>query len=94
MSGLGDLILTCSSLQSRNFSLGHALGRGMTAAEALQSGKLAEGAYTASVLLEMARAHDVDMPIVASVAAVLDGSLSVDEAISQLLARPIRSELA
>lgn len=93
LSGLGDLILTCSGMQSRNFSFGHALGRGTSAAEALSSGKLAEGAYTASVLTEMAREHRVDMPIAEAVAAVLDGRSSVDEAIGQLLARPIRSEL-
>jgi len=93
LSGLGDLILTCSSTQSRNFALGHALGRGASMQEALGAGKLAEGAYTASVLTEMARAHHVEMPIAEAVTAVLDGRSSVDEAIGQLLARPIRSEI-
>ena len=88
LSGLGDLILTCSSPQSRNFSCGVALGKG----EKPDSGKLAEGAFTAPVLLEMARAKNVDMPISAAVAAVLAGKLSVDEAIESLLTRPIKSE--
>ena len=87
LSGLGDLILTCSSPQSRNFSFGVALGKGET-----PGGKLAEGAFTAPVLLEMARAKNVDMPISAAVAAVLAGKLSVDKAIESLLTRPIKSE--
>lgn len=93
LSGLGDLILTCSSRQSRNFSLGIALGRGKTPLEALGTSKLAEGAYTASVLTDMARERKIDMPIADAVAAVLDGSASVDEAIDRLLARPIRAEI-
>lgn len=93
LSGLGDLILTCSSLQSRNFSLGIALGQGKSPLEALGASKLAEGAYTASVLTEMARERNVEMPIADAVAAVLDGSATVDEAIDSLLARPIRSEI-
>lgn len=87
LSGLGDLILTCSSPQSRNFSYGAALGR----SEA-PSGKLAEGAFTAPVLLEMARDKNIDMPISAAVAAVLAGEHSVDEAIAALLSRPIKAE--
>jgi glycerol-3-phosphate dehydrogenase (NAD(P)+) len=93
LSGLGDLILTCSSHQSRNFSLGIALGRGKSPLEALGGSKLAEGAYTASVLTDMARKRNIEMPIADAVAAVLDGSASVDEAIEKLLARPIRSEI-
>lgn len=92
LSGLGDLILTCSSPQSRNFSLGIALGEGKSPLEALGGSKLAEGAYTASVLTDMARAHKVEMPIADAIAAVLDGTASVDEAIERLLARPIRAE--
>jgi glycerol-3-phosphate dehydrogenase (NAD(P)+) len=87
LSGLGDLILTCSSPQSRNFSYGAALGRGEA-----PSGKLAEGAFTAPVLLEMARDKSIDMPISAAVAAVLAKQLSVDEAIAALLSRPIKAE--
>jgi glycerol-3-phosphate dehydrogenase (NAD(P)+) len=91
LSGLGDLILTCSTPQSRNFSCGVALAKGEKASEAAH-GKLAEGVFTAPVLLEMARAQNVEMPISAAVAAVLAEKLSVDEAIGSLLTRPIKSE--
>jgi glycerol-3-phosphate dehydrogenase (NAD(P)+) len=91
LSGLGDLILTCGTPQSRNFSCGVALGKGEQP-ESAAHGKLAEGVFTAPVLLEMARAKNVEMPISAAVAAVLAGKLSVDAAIESLLTRPIRSE--
>jgi len=91
LSGLGDLILTCSTPQSRNFSCGVALGKGEKA-ETAAHGKLAEGVFTAPVLLEMARDKKVDMPISAAVAAVLAGKTSVDKAIESLLTRPIKSE--
>ena len=87
LSGLGDLILTASGPQSRNFALGLALGEGQAA-----EGKLAEGAYTASVLVEIARARDIDMPICTAVDAVLGGTLSIGGAIDALMARPQRSE--
>jgi glycerol-3-phosphate dehydrogenase (NAD(P)+) len=92
LSGLGDLILTCSSPQSRNFSFGINLGKGHVAKDIHGKTGLAEGAFTAPVLLEMARERNVDMPISAAVAAVLAGQMSVDQAIESLLARPIRSE--
>jgi len=91
LSGLGDLILTCSSPQSRNFSFGVALGQGKSPAEA-GAGKLAEGAFTAEVLLEVARARGVDMPISEAVAAILDGKHDIDTAITALLARPFKAE--
>ncbi len=91
LSGLGDLILTCSSPQSRNFSLGVALGQGEPPDSAAH-GKLAEGLFTAPVLLEMAREKNVEMPISAAVAAVLAQKMSVNEAIESLLTRPIKSE--
>jgi len=91
LSGLGDLILTCSSPQSRNFSAGVALGKGEKAATATH-GKLAEGVFTAPVLLEMARERNVEMPISAAIAAVLADQMSVDEAIESLLTRPLKSE--
>ena len=87
LSGLGDLILTCSSPQSRNFSLGIALGQGRAA-----EGKLAEGAFTASALAEMATEKSVEMPIASAIAAVLEGTFSVDQAIESLLTRPFRAE--
>jgi glycerol-3-phosphate dehydrogenase (NAD(P)+) len=87
LSGLGDLILTCSSPQSRNFSLGIALGEGRTG-----EGKLAEGAFTARALVELATEKSVEMPIATAVAAVMDDKLSVDQAIEGLLTRPLRAE--
>jgi glycerol-3-phosphate dehydrogenase (NAD(P)+) len=92
LSGLGDLILTCSSTQSRNFSLGIALGQGRTPAQASAAAGLAEGAFTAAVLVELAARASIEMPIATAVAAILDGSLSVDEAIENLLTRPFRAE--
>ena len=91
LSGLGDLILTCSTPQSRNFSFGMALGKGEPP-ESAAHGKLAEGAFTAPVLLEMARAKNVEMPISEAVAAVLAGEMMVDAAIESLLTRPLKAE--
>jgi glycerol-3-phosphate dehydrogenase (NAD(P)+) len=91
LSGLGDLVLTCGSAQSRNFSLGQGLGAGKTLVEATQD-KLAEGAFTARVLVEMAQDLGVDMPISQSVDAIIAGRLSVDAAIDGLLMRPLRAE--
>jgi glycerol-3-phosphate dehydrogenase (NAD(P)+) len=91
LAGLGDLILTCSSPQSRNFSLGIALGQGKR--EALHGDKLAEGVSTAPVLVEMARQKHLEMPIAAAVAAVLDGTVSIDEATESLLTRPFKAEV-
>jgi len=93
LSGLGDLVLTCSSTASRNFSLGKVLGEGMSAAEAL-SGRLsvAEGAHTAPVLGAMARDMALDLPIVQAVCALLDGSAPARDVVARLLARPLRAE--
>jgi glycerol-3-phosphate dehydrogenase (NAD(P)+) len=93
LSGLGDLILTCSGPQSRNFSLGIALGKGQMPAEALGAAKLAEGVFTAPILVEMAHAKGVEMPIASAVAGILDGRTSVDAAIETLLTRPFRAEV-
>jgi len=90
LSGLGDLILTCSSPQSRNFTFGVNLGRGQKP-EAIHAG-LAEGVFTASVLVEMAREREVDMPISSAVVALLDGKMTVDAAIESLLTRPFKAE--
>jgi glycerol-3-phosphate dehydrogenase (NAD(P)+) len=92
LSGLGDLILTCSSPQSRNFTFGINLGQGQTANDIHGVTGLAEGAFTAPVLLDMAREKKVDMPISSAIAALLAGKLTVDQAIESLLARPLRSE--
>ncbi|HPG02260.1 MAG TPA: NAD(P)H-dependent glycerol-3-phosphate dehydrogenase [Rhodoblastus sp.] len=92
LSGLGDLVLTCSSLQSRNFAFGHALGRGLSLAEAA-GGKLAEGAFTARALVELAAERNVEMPICAVVDAIVSGQVGVDAAIESLLMRPKKSEV-
>ncbi|MCZ7642911.1 MAG: NAD(P)-dependent glycerol-3-phosphate dehydrogenase [Pseudorhodoplanes sp.] len=92
LSGLGDLVLSCSSPQSRNFSLGLALGSGASLDQARAGGKLAEGAFTASVIAALARENDIDMPIASAVDAVLDGRTSIDAAIEGLLTRPIGAE--
>jgi len=93
LCGLGDLVLTCSSTSSRNFSLGKALGEGLSADEAL-SGKnsVAEGAHTAPVLADLARRDGIDMPIVQAVAALVAGKVSAKETVAHLLARPLRAE--
>jgi glycerol-3-phosphate dehydrogenase (NAD(P)+) len=93
LCGLGDLVLTCSSAQSRNMSLGLALGRGESLAQAL-GGKLsiAEGADSAPAVRALAQKLDVETPICEAVAAVLAGERDLDEAIGALLARPLRSE--
>jgi len=93
LCGLGDLVLTCSSTQSRNMSLGLALGRGQSAAEAL-AGKLsvAEGVASAPAVRDLARKLGVETPISNEVAAILAGERSIDEAIAALLARPLRAE--
>ncbi len=94
LSGLGDLILTCGSPQSRNMSLGQALGEGRSVAEVLE-GRLSvtEGVYTAGAVVEAAAARGLDMPIAQAVHAVISGLATVDEAIGALLARPLRAEV-
>jgi glycerol-3-phosphate dehydrogenase (NAD(P)+) len=92
LSGLGDLILTCSTPQSRNFSLGLALGKGLSPMDAIARTGLAEGVYTASVLNEMALAHMIDMPVTAAIADVLAGDTTIDDAIARLMTRPFRAE--
>lgn len=93
LSGLGDLVLTCSSTSSRNFTLGKGLGEGQSA-QALLGNRLtvAEGAFTAPVLRDVARQAGVEMPIVEGVCALLEGNVSVSEMIDALLARPLRPE--
>ncbi|MBA4222272.1 MAG: glycerol-3-phosphate dehydrogenase [Methylobacterium sp.] len=91
LSGLGDVVLSCATAQSRNFAYGHALGQGKAPTEA-SGGKLAEGAFTASVLVVMARAQAIGMPIAEAVASIIAGSVGVREAVADLLARPVRAE--
>ncbi|MER0237214.1 NAD(P)H-dependent glycerol-3-phosphate dehydrogenase [Fulvimarina sp. MAC8] len=89
LSGLGDLILTCSSEQSRNFAYGVALGRGVDRTNL----KLAEGVYSAGIAAHLAREHHIEAPIVQAIAEILDGEISVDDAMLALLSRPLRREV-
>ncbi len=93
LSGLGDLVLTCASTSSRNYTLGIGLGEGRRPAELLSNRKtVAEGAFTAPVLARLAREKGVDMPIVEAVDALIAGRASVDEVLDALLSRPPRAE--
>jgi glycerol-3-phosphate dehydrogenase (NAD(P)+) len=94
LSGLGDLVLTCGSPQSRNMSLGIELGKGRSVKEVLDKRlTVTEGVYTAGAVVELAAARGIDMPIAQAVHAVVSGLATVDEAIEALLARPLRAEL-
>lgn len=93
LCGLGDLVLTCSSPQSRNMSCGLALGRGEALADIMAArNSVTEGVATAPAVMELAARHGVDMPICAAVAAIVAGEASVEDAITALLARPFRNE--
>jgi glycerol-3-phosphate dehydrogenase (NAD(P)+) len=93
LSGLGDLILTCGSQQSRNMSLGRALGQGQGLDAALGHRRsVAEGVYTAAAIVRLAAEKGVEMPISEAVNAIIQGAISVDAAIETLLSRPQRSE--
>ena len=88
LSGLGDVVLSCSSPQSRNFSYGVALAKGND----LQDLPLAEGVYSASMALSLAKKHSVDVPIIEMVVRVLENEITAAEAVSLLLSRPLTSE--
>ena len=93
LSGLGDLVLTCSSTSSRNFSLGKGIGEGRSPAELMTDRRtVAEGAFTAPVLARLARDKGIDMPVVAAVDKLLSGEAGVDQVLQELLARPLRAE--
>jgi glycerol-3-phosphate dehydrogenase (NAD(P)+) len=93
LSGLGDLILTCGSPQSRNMSLGLQLGKGQSVAQVLASRKaVTEGVYTAAAVTRIARAKGIEMPIAEAVHAIVENRVSVDEVITQLMQRPLKAE--
>ena len=93
LSGLGDLILTCNSVKSRNMSLGMALGEGKTLDEIMGArNSVSEGVHSAAAVVALAARHKVEMPIAEAVAAIVAGKAGVDEAIAALLARPIGRE--
>ncbi|MFM1815241.1 MAG: Glycerol-3-phosphate dehydrogenase, partial [Pseudomonadota bacterium] len=94
LSGLGDLLLTCGSPQSRNMSLGRALGQGLSLEDVLGGRKaVTEGVYTAAAVARLAQAKGIEMPISAAVHAIVGGQATVDEAIEALLTRPMRAEM-
>jgi glycerol-3-phosphate dehydrogenase (NAD(P)+) len=88
LSGLGDLLLTCTSAQSRNFAYGLALGQGRP----LAGLPLAEGVPTAAIAARIATERGIDAPIIAAVAAILDGAITIRQAVSALMTRPLKTE--
>jgi glycerol-3-phosphate dehydrogenase (NAD(P)+) len=92
LSGLGDLALTCASESSRNFAYGLALGRGATPADLAADGRTYEGAATAGPVAALAARLGVEMPLAATVAALVAGVLEVPDAVSNLFNRPLRRE--
>lgn len=93
LSGLGDLSLTCNGLQSRNMSVGIALGQGQTLEKALAGKRsIAEGVESAAAIADLASRHGVEMPIVAAVEAILHRGAAIDDTIAGLLARPFKAE--
>lgn len=95
LSGLGDLALTCNAMQSRNFSLGVALGEGASLGEVLAGrNSVAEGVFTAASVTELARRLGVEAPICAAVDGVLNHFADIDAAIAGLLSRPLKEETA
>lgn len=88
LSGLGDLMLTCGSGQSRNFAYGEALGRG----EPLDNRPLAEGVATASIAAEIAHEHGIAAPIISAVDAILKGDSTIAQAVEALMTRPLKHE--
>lgn len=94
LSGLGDLMLTCTSPQSRNYNAGFLIGGGASPADAIAATKgTVEGAYTAQVAVDLAQQHGVDMPIISAVHAILDHNSPPEDEINRLLARPLKSEI-
>jgi glycerol-3-phosphate dehydrogenase (NAD(P)+) len=93
LSGLGDLVLTCNSPQSRNMSLGLALGQGRSLSDIMgERNSVSEGVHSATAVVALARKYDIEMPIAEAVADIVTARLNVDEAIASLLARPFRAE--
>ncbi|WP_375451069.1 NAD(P)H-dependent glycerol-3-phosphate dehydrogenase [uncultured Devosia sp.] len=93
LAGLGDLTLTCTSPQSRNYQFGMALGQGRRVDEIMASGaKLAEGVSTTPVAAQLARSLAVDMPLIEAVNAVLEGTATIQTVVAGLMSRPLKRE--
>ena len=94
LSGLGDLVLTCSSPQSRNMSLGIALGQGQSLTDILEArSSVTEGVYTAKAVATIAKQRNIQMPICQAVADIINETLTVENAIATLLSRPLKAEI-
>ncbi len=93
LSGIGDLMLTCTSAKSRNYAYGHAIGRGASLVEAMAEARgVVEGAYSAGIAAKLALEKKIDMPIVTAVANIVAGHSTPHDEITKLLARPVRAE--
>jgi len=95
MCGIGDMMLTCSSMQSRNFSLGAALGEGQSLEDIMaQRSSVTEGVHTANAALELAKKYKVDMPIVQGMSSILSDNMDISAVIAGLMDRPLKFETA
>ena len=95
MCGVGDLMLSCSSMQSRNYSLGVELGEGASIEDILKSRtSVTEGVHTAKAALALAKRHAVDMPITEAVNKTLNEGMTIEEAIEEMLNRPFKYEMS
>ena len=93
LSGLGDLVLTATSLTSRNFTFGLAIGSGRSRHELFAPGRpLAEGVETAPALVTRARQHGIELPVAEAVSAIIDGTLPLEAAVPRLMQRPLKAE--
>lgn len=94
LCGMGDLVLTCSSMQSRNFSLGAAIGQGQKGSDILKSrNSVAEGVYTAQAAVKVAKRYEIDMPICEAISQCLEDGFSIDTIIETLLNRSLKEEI-
>jgi len=93
LAGLGDLTMSCTARESRNYEFGYRLGAGENVQQIIDSGaKLAEGVFSAPVGFKLAHQNNIDVPIIGAVNALLDGKVTIDVLVSKLMARPLRSE--
>jgi len=93
LSGVGDMILSCTSTQSRNMALGYALGQGISLEQYQSEGKtLTEGYFTSKTVLKLAEKYNIETPICSAIHDILHGNKAIDEVIEQLLSRPLKIE--
>ena len=93
LAGTGDMIVTCTSMHSRNFRCGKLIGEGMDPEEARKSiGMVVEGMFTAEAAVELAKKYDVEMPITEAIYAVITGKIKVQDGLEALMGRPLKDE--